>query len=296
MMANMLWGMQNNQQGLMNPTALNQRYQQNTMASSPNQNGYKKPGGAPGTIEQNQDWARGHYLTHQPSSVRMSNGSTGGSNPAEYQAWQAAQSGAQNVMLQGKNPFKGFGTVDNDGNATNIFGGSGGAGGVGGTGGAGGSGGTGGTSGTGSGGTGGKGGVGGLGSYTTSIDTGGIWSDPQIQQQVNQQRASLDQAGATDQAAIQSKLASSGFGSNSPLAAALANQRQAATAAAGTGMEQNTRWNAAQGNANQLLQSQTARAGEGTTLASILAGLEQSRMASQASQQNALFQALMGMV
>jgi hypothetical protein len=91
------------------------------------------------------------------------------------------------------------------------------------------------------------------------IKATGIWTPAQIQQQVNSQNATSDAATGTQIKNMQDSLAGRGFGGNSPLAMALSGMAQNANLANKTQNEQQTRWNAAQGNAQQMLSQQQAQ-------------------------------------
>lgn len=90
-----------------------------------------------------------------------------------------------------------------------------------------------------------------------TINTGGVYSPDQIQAQVNASRATTDQSTATNIKNQGQSLAGKGFGSNSPLMAALSGQAQAAGVASNASNETNLRTNAAQMNAKQQLAGQT---------------------------------------
>lgn len=90
------------------------------------------------------------------------------------------------------------------------------------------------------------------------IDRTGIWNDNQIQARVNQARAQNDQSMAGMMRRTGESMASQGFGSRSPLLASLMQNAFMQNMAANTGAENNLRYEAAKGNADQLLASQTA--------------------------------------
>lgn len=105
-------------------------------------------------------------------------------------------------------------------------------------------------------------GSGGSSPFTTpqpGIDTSGIWSPDQIQQRVNASTANTDRAAATQIRGQQQSAGAKGFGTQSPLVAAL--QQQALGQAAGTNAEQDNsiRWNAAEGNRKMVLDAEKAR-------------------------------------
>jgi hypothetical protein len=91
------------------------------------------------------------------------------------------------------------------------------------------------------------------------IDAGPIWSAPQIQQQVNAQIAANNARTAGQNRRISQDLGSRGFGSRSPLSMALMNQGNMANMAANAASDRGIRWDAAQGNATHLLNSQKAQ-------------------------------------
>lgn len=105
-------------------------------------------------------------------------------------------------------------------------------------------------------------GVAGMGqsSGAPGITTGPIWSPQQIKQQVNTMKGNSDQSTGTQIRDTQGQLAGRGFGSQSPLLAALTGQAQMANMANKSGQQQGIEWNSAQGNAQHLLASETARA------------------------------------
>ena len=92
------------------------------------------------------------------------------------------------------------------------------------------------------------------------ITVGGVLNPQQVQQQVNSMKASNEQTGATQMAGQSRDLAGRGFGSNSPLLAALHGQTQASVLGQNVGGERDIRLGAAQQNAGQLLSTQQARA------------------------------------
>lgn len=95
-----------------------------------------------------------------------------------------------------------------------------------------------------------------------TINSNPIWNPQSLQQQINASRATTDQGTATQINNMQGSLAGRGFGTNSPLAQALTAQYQGQGLAANVGNERQARMTAAQGNATQQLQSQTAREGQ----------------------------------
>lgn len=133
--------------------------------------------------------------------------------------------------------------------------------------------------------------VGGQSSAAPSITRGPVWTGDQIQQQVNAGQAANQASADTQNRATATRLAGQGFGSRSPLAAALQNATGMQTAAANADVDRQTRWDAAQGNADsvyrgdqlatqqwQLAEDQDIRRRQMQTtyagnLASVLAGL-----------------------
>lgn len=100
--------------------------------------------------------------------------------------------------------------------------------------------------------------VGGVNSPMSPISQGSIWSDQQIDQQVNQSKSNNQQMAATQNQQISNRAAGQGFASKSPLVAALQGQTNAATMANNAKSEQDIRWNAAEGNSRHLLDTQKA--------------------------------------
>ncbi len=92
-----------------------------------------------------------------------------------------------------------------------------------------------------------------------AISDAPVYSQGQVQQQVNAGRAQNDAATADRQRALSQRMAGRGFGTNSPLAMALSNSLFQGNLATNTGAEQDLRWKAAQGNASQVLEAQKAR-------------------------------------
>lgn len=88
-----------------------------------------------------------------------------------------------------------------------------------------------------------------------------IWSEGQIANRVNQNAAQGQrQLGAMQQQQA-GRLASQGYGQNSPLAAMLTNRGQLMNLGAQQRNENDLRWNAAEGNAKQVYQEQATNAG-----------------------------------
>lgn len=118
------------------------------------------------------------------------------------------------------------------------------------------------------GGTGGAFGAGGLfGAYQgqgqvgtqPQINAAPVYSQDQIQQQVNTARANNDQKTAGEIQQMNNSLGGHGYGSNSPLAAVLGASYQGQNMQANTANETSTRLNAAQMNSQQLLAAQQAQ-------------------------------------
>ncbi len=124
------------------------------------------------------------------------------------------------------------------------------------------------------------------------INADNIYSDQQIQQQVNSQRASNDAATAGAQRRIGQQMAARGYGTNSPLAMELGLGLQNQNLAQNTANERDLRYQAAQGNAQQKLSAQTAR--EGQFASRQQEDIERNRI--QSGRYNALLSALSGLV
>ena len=124
------------------------------------------------------------------------------------------------------------------------------------------------------------------------ITAGPTLNPQQIQQQVNQSRAANDQQTAGQIQQTNSSLAGRGFGANSPLSMALNNASQGQNMATNTANETNTRLNAAQQNAGQLLNSQQALSNQWATGNQ----LDIQRRAPIFAERNALIQSLGGLV
>lgn len=100
--------------------------------------------------------------------------------------------------------------------------------------------------------------VGGQNTPQPPITAGPIWTPAQIDQQVNSQRANNAASASGQQQQLQRQLAGQGFGSNSPLLTALSAGAQNQRMAADQQADLDTRFNAASGNAKQLLAGQQA--------------------------------------
>lgn len=91
------------------------------------------------------------------------------------------------------------------------------------------------------------------------ISVGPIWSDAQVQQQINAGRARNDEASASQKRDTEQNLAGKGYGSRSPLLAALQGQQDMSNMSRNSDLERETRWGTAQGNKEQILKTQQAR-------------------------------------
>jgi hypothetical protein len=92
-----------------------------------------------------------------------------------------------------------------------------------------------------------------------AIDAGPVWSGRQVDQRVNQMRAGNDATAARQTAGARENLAGRGYSSRSPLLNALTAQHQGQALAANTRGENDLRWQASAGNAEQTLKGQVAR-------------------------------------
>jgi hypothetical protein len=120
------------------------------------------------------------------------------------------------------------------------------------------------------------------------ISVGPVWNQQQVQQQVNSGRARNDQAAQTQMRETQNSLAGKGFGGNSPLLAALQNQTQMGNMAANSDMERETRWNAAEGNAGHVLDTQKARSDQYLGVEDIRQRRDQMRLSGLAAMLSAM--------
>lgn len=91
------------------------------------------------------------------------------------------------------------------------------------------------------------------------ISAAPVYTQGQIQQQVNQQQAQNDQSTATQQRKISGQMAGRGEGANSPLAQALGMGLENQNLATNTQNAASTRLNSAQANSTQRLAGQTAQ-------------------------------------
>jgi hypothetical protein len=94
------------------------------------------------------------------------------------------------------------------------------------------------------------------------ISAGPVWDPQQIQQNVNASRATTDASTQAQMRQASQSAAGRGMGANGPLVQALQGQLQNQNLATNVGNEQSTRWNAALGNAGQLLKGQQAQEGQ----------------------------------
>ncbi len=120
------------------------------------------------------------------------------------------------------------------------------------------------------------------------ISVGGIWNDQQVQQRVNAGRAQNDQGLSSQQKQTTNSLAGEGFGGNSPVAAALSSQQESATRAANSDLERETRWQAAEGNAQHVLGTQKARSDQYLGVEDIRQKRDQMRLSGLAAMLSAL--------
>lgn len=98
------------------------------------------------------------------------------------------------------------------------------------------------------------------------VTVGGVWSPRQVDEQVNLMRAKNDAKAETEVRDQLSRMGSTGYGTNSPLAQALSANARGKAFAANTEGENTLRWDAAQGNAEHLLQSELAALTRGQSL------------------------------
>lgn len=124
------------------------------------------------------------------------------------------------------------------------------------------------------------------------IDADNVYSDQQIQQQVNAQRASNDAATQGAQRRLNQQMSARGYGTQSPLAMELGMGLQNQNLATNTANERDLRYQAAEGNARQKITAQTAR--EQQFAARQQEDIERGRV--QTGRYNALLGALAGLV
>ena len=94
------------------------------------------------------------------------------------------------------------------------------------------------------------------------INAGPVWNPQQIQQQVNQAQGQNNATAASQNREVAERTAAHGFGSRSPLLMALQGANNNAALAENTRVGAQIPWTAAQGNASQMLNSQTAAANQ----------------------------------
>ncbi len=124
------------------------------------------------------------------------------------------------------------------------------------------------------------------------INADNVLSEGQIQGQVNQMRAGNDAKAAAQTYGAQQSAAGRGLSSRSPLLSELGAAFQGQAMAASTQGEQQTRYDAAQGNAKQRLAAQTAQEQQFASRRQEEIG----RQANQVKQQSALLSMLGGIV
>ncbi len=138
---------------------------------------------------------------------------------------------------------------------------------------------------------GGAGGLEGGAAAQPQITAGPVWGPQQVQEQVNAARSGIDARTGTQMRQARQSTAGRGFGSNSPLLAALEAGIQGRGMAQGSDAERGIRWDSAQGNAAQMLKGQTAQ--EAQFAARRQEEIERQR--NQLSTMNALIQAMSGL-
>lgn len=92
-----------------------------------------------------------------------------------------------------------------------------------------------------------------------SIDTSGIWSPAQVQQRVNASAADTNRGAATAIRGQEANAAARGYGTGSPLAAAMRQMGLGQAAQTNAQQGNDVRWNAAAGNRQTKLDAETAR-------------------------------------
>ncbi len=93
--------------------------------------------------------------------------------------------------------------------------------------------------------------VGGASAAAPGITRGPVWTDQMVTEQVNAGQAANQAAGDTQNRAAETRMAGQGFGTRSPLLAALQGATNMQTASANADVARETKWDAAQGNADQ---------------------------------------------
>lgn len=104
--------------------------------------------------------------------------------------------------------------------------------------------------------------VGGQSAAPPHISAGPVYDQQTTQQQINQQRAQTDQQAAGQVAQQQRQLAGQGYGAGSPLAQLLHATTLGQAQGANANMATNLRFNSAQANSSQLLNSQNAQSNQ----------------------------------
>lgn len=94
------------------------------------------------------------------------------------------------------------------------------------------------------------------------IDANPVWNPQQVQQQVNNQRAQNDAGLQSQERQNSQSLAGRGYGANSPLLSAMNQSASNANLIANASADRDTRLNAAQANAGQVLKGQQAQEGQ----------------------------------
>lgn len=102
-------------------------------------------------------------------------------------------------------------------------------------------------------------GFGGQSTAAPPITVGPIWTQSQIAQQVNANQAQNNARAQSQGTTTGQRVAGQGFGSRSPLLAALTGGQQANAAMLNATAAREIPWTAAEGNAKQVLASETAR-------------------------------------
>lgn len=98
--------------------------------------------------------------------------------------------------------------------------------------------------------------IGGQSGPGPQISSAPIWSNQQIQEQVNSGVARNNQSVATQNRTLGNSLAGRGFAAGSPLQQALQNQNQMMGMVGNSDIARQTRWDAAEGNKKHVLQAQ----------------------------------------
>lgn len=101
--------------------------------------------------------------------------------------------------------------------------------------------------------------VGGGSGAGPTITAAPIWNEQQIQQQVNAGVSANDRRTANQNMQMANQMAGRGYASSSPLQQALMSQNSMQNLMANSDLARTTRWDAASGNAAQVLKGQTAQ-------------------------------------